>query len=116
MNRRFHTDLKMSISNLLTELNKAKVLESEVDYLAQTDEWRKIRKSIDQLTENILHVFLSVATHVAGNQGTRIFIADIDGAYFMGLQDYNPFYIEVKCITKSLYDALKENENTLKDL
>ena len=119
------------ISNLLTELNKAEVLERELwvqarsrenaglfgeDYRALINEHQGICESIDQLTMDIDRVFLSVAVHVAGNHGARILIADIDGEYFMGLQDYNHFSIEIKCITKSLYDALKENENTLKDL
>jgi hypothetical protein len=80
------------------------------DYLG--DDWRSVNEAIDVLYEEIEREFLAVAVHVAGQRSARVLVADMDGEYLMGLQDYNYSSIEVQRITKPLYDALIENQKT----
>lgn len=121
-----------SISDLFAELKKAELMEEYLrlqakeqadkdarhaqrrprlsDYLGE--DWRSVNEAIDLLNEEIERAFLAVAVHVAGQRSARVLVADMGGEYLMGLQDYNHSSIEIQRITKTLYDALIENQKT----
>lgn len=118
------------ISDLFAQLKKAELMEEYLrlqakeqadkdarhakrrprasDYLGE--DWRSVNESIDLLYEEIEREFLAVAVHVAGQRSARVLVADMDGEYLMGLQDYNYSSIEIQRITKTLYDALIESK------
>lgn len=52
--------------------------------------------------------FMAVAVPVLGSEGARVLVAETNGTYLIGLEDYNHFSVEIISITKSLYDALIE--------
>lgn len=121
-----------SISDLFAELKKAELMEEYLrlqakeqadkdarhaqrrprlsDYLGE--DWRSVNEAIDLLNEEIERAFLAVAVHVAGQRSARVLVADMGGEYLMGLQDYNYSSIEIQRITKTLYEALIENQKT----